>query len=46
MPKPRKGEKEKDYIPRAIKYMEQKEGIRGAHAVAKAFGMWKQAKKK
>ena len=46
MPWPKKKEKKDTYISRAIKYMVEKEGLTQDHAVAKAFGMWEQKKKK
>ena len=42
MPKPRKNEEKSDYIARAIRYLMEKERLSQKHAVAKAYGMWKQ----
>ena len=42
MPEPRKGEKKSSYISRAISYMVRVEGMKRDHAVAKAYGMWRQ----
>ena len=46
MPWPHKGESKNAYISRAVKYMMRVEGLEQKHAVAKAYGMWKERKKK
>lgn len=43
MPNPYKGEKKKDFIPRAISNIMKEPGTKSQkHAIAKAFGIWKQ----
>jgi hypothetical protein len=46
VPKPHRGERQREYVSRAVKHMMEFEGLRQKHAVAKAYGMWKQGKKK
>jgi len=45
MPKPRKGEKKKDYISRAIKYF-RREGYSQREALGRAYGFWESYKKR
>lgn len=45
MPHPLKGETKQSFISRAIRYMIKREGLSRDHAIAKAYGMWKQHKK-
>lgn len=45
MPKPRKDESEKAYIPRCIKHVMEKEGLNRKQAAGKCFGMWRNRKK-
>ena len=45
MPRPKKSETYQEYINRAVQYMIRKEGLKPAHARAKAEGMWKQHKR-
>ncbi len=40
MPFPRQNESKKKYIPRAIKYFRDVEGVPQKQAVGKAFGFW------
>lgn len=46
MPKPKPGEKKKDYLTRAIPFMIHTEGLAPKHAMGKAYGMWKVHEKK
>ena len=46
MPKPNKGETQKDFIARCIPYLKKEEpGIETDQAVAKCYGIWKESKK-
>lgn len=46
MPAPKKGETQDQYIQRAIRYMVEKEGLTAQQAAGKAFGMWRNKKKR
>jgi len=46
MPKPRKGETQKEYIPRAIRYFIREEHLPQKEAVGRAFGFWRYYRKK
>ena len=46
MPRPHKGESKSAYISRAVRYMMKVEGLSQDHALGKAYGMWRQHKKK
>lgn len=45
MPQPKKGEKKKDYLMRAIPFMIHEEGLKPKHAMGKAYGMWENHEK-
>ena len=46
MPKPKLNESEGKYIPRAVSYMMKKEGLTQDQALGKAYGMFRNSKKK
>ena len=46
MPKPKPGEDRKSYLQRAVRMMIHEEGLKPMHAVAKAYGMWREHVKK
>jgi hypothetical protein len=42
LPAVRKGEEKNEYISRAISYLMKNERLSQDHAIAKAYGMWRQ----
>lgn len=46
MPKPKKGEKQSDYVSRCVKYVMKKEGATQKQALGKCYGMFRHHKKK
>ena len=41
MPRPRKGERKRDFIKRAIRYLIEEEGLDPHKALGKAHGLWR-----
>ena len=46
VPRPHRGESKSEYISRAVRYMVKVEHLTQDHALGKAYGMWRQHKKK
>jgi hypothetical protein len=45
MPKPKKGEKEEQFIPRCIKMLQEEENKSHKESVGQCFGIWENHRK-